>query len=31
VGCRYSVSCGDGEFVLVDESAEEVVSLYRRE
>jgi hypothetical protein len=31
VGCRYSVSCSGGEFVLVDESTEEVASLYRRD
>jgi 5-methyltetrahydropteroyltriglutamate--homocysteine methyltransferase len=31
VGCRYSVSCSGGEFVLVDESTEEVASLHRRD
>ncbi len=31
VGCRYSVSCGGDELVLVDESAEQVASLHRRD
>jgi len=28
VGCRYSISCGAGKFVLVDEAAEEVAAVH---
>jgi hypothetical protein len=29
VGCRYSISCGRGELVLVDQTTEEVAAVHR--